>query len=94
MRSRASRAISGPVSFPLSAKILLGSDVITRVAFAMALRVAPCIRICGGSSDSDVGFETTFDVEKLSRTVVINGAAGEGASGGRIGECIPDIEDT
>ncbi len=45
MRLRASWAISGPVSLPLSARILLGSDVMTRVAFAMALRVAPCIKI-------------------------------------------------
>jgi len=93
IRLRASRAISGPVSLPLSARILLGSDVMTRVAFAMALRVAPCTKICGGSSDNDVGFEWIFDVEKLSRMVVTSGAAGRGVNGSR-GECIPDVEGT
>jgi hypothetical protein len=41
MRSNASLAIKELVSFPWSASMLAGSDVITRVAFAIARRVAP-----------------------------------------------------
>ena len=68
MRSNASRAIKGLVSFPWSARMLAGSDVITRVALAMARSVAPWRT--GSTEDREA------TAGSLSRVVVSCGAAG------------------
>jgi len=68
--------------------MLPGSDVITRVALAMALSVAPWTRICGGSSANDGAFDIVLGELKSSITVVMRGTAGEGANDGCMGDDI------
>jgi hypothetical protein len=71
------------VSRPWSAKMLPGSEVITRVAFAMARRDDPWVSGGGGSSLNDVAGKVdvgAVGISEVSRVVVRWGAASVGSA--------------